>query len=259
MKRLLLACCLLWAPLGVSAETPEEKGLAIAQEVDRRASGFGDMSVDMVMTLKNTQGEESVRLMRLKVLEVTGDGDKSMSIFDEPPDVKGTAMLTYSHATQPDDQWMFLPALKRVKRIASRSKSGPFMGSEFAFEDIASQEVEKFTYRFVKEEEMEGMPCFVVERLPTYEFSGYTRQVTWIDRQEYRMIRIDYYDRKESLLKTQNFRGYQKFLERLWRATQIAMQNHQTGKSTLLQWSNFKFGSGLTDRDFDQESLQRAR
>jgi len=94
------------------------------------------------MTLRNRAGKESLRNVRIKNLEVDGDGDKSLSIFDEPADVKGTTSLTWSHSDKPDDQWLYLPALKRVKRISSKNKSGPFMGSEFAFEDIGSQEVD---------------------------------------------------------------------------------------------------------------------
>ena len=83
------------------------------------------MTADMKMILKNRAGNTSVRTIRTKTLEVSGDGDKSLSIFDEPADVKGTAMLTYSHGLEPDDQWLYLPAIKRVKRISSRNKSGP--------------------------------------------------------------------------------------------------------------------------------------
>ena len=126
-----------------TAETPEEKGLAIAQEDDNRDNGFQDFTASMVMVLKNRQGEESSRNIRNKTLEVENDGDKSLSIFERPRDVKGTALLNFTHKTGTDDQWLFLPALKRVKRISSANKSGSFMGSEFAFEDITSQEVEK--------------------------------------------------------------------------------------------------------------------
>ena len=104
--------------------------------MDRRDNGFKDFKVDMEMILRNRHGQESKRVIRLKTLEDPGDGDKSMSIFDEPRDVKGTAFLSYTHKSGSDDQWLYLPALRRVKRIASDNKSGSFMGSEFAFEDI---------------------------------------------------------------------------------------------------------------------------
>ena len=122
------------------AETPEEKGMAITVEADKRNSGWGDSRVDMEMILRNRQGQESKRELRSRSLEKPDDGDWSMIIFDKPKDVKGTALLTHSHKVDPDDQWLFLPALKRVKRIASNNKSGPFMGSEFAYEDLSSQE-----------------------------------------------------------------------------------------------------------------------
>ncbi|MEM7293322.1 MAG: outer membrane lipoprotein-sorting protein, partial [Pseudomonadota bacterium] len=117
----LTAAFITAAPL--HAETAEEKGLAISVEADRRDTGFGDSSASMQMTLKNRKGDTSVREVRVKTLEVDDDGDKSLSIFDKPADVKGTAFLTYSHSTEPDEQWLYLPALKRVKRISSKNKS----------------------------------------------------------------------------------------------------------------------------------------
>ena len=141
---LSLATVLTVLSASAMAETPEEKGLRIAKEGDVKDTGFGDFTADMLMTLKNRAGKTSRRVIRSKTLEGKGVGDKSLSLFDEPADVKGTAMLTFSHGLKADDQWLYLPALKRVKRINSRNKSGPFMGSEFAFEDLGSQDVEKY-------------------------------------------------------------------------------------------------------------------
>ncbi|MEA2079232.1 MAG: outer membrane lipoprotein-sorting protein, partial [Pseudomonadota bacterium] len=143
---LSILCLLITLPLVAQAETPEEQGLAIAVEADKRDTGFADSRAAMEMILRNKQGDESKRQLRVRTLEIDGDGDKSMSIFDKPADIKGTAFLTFSHQVVPDDQWLYLPALRRVKRIASKNKSGPFMGSEFAYEDISSNEVEKYTY-----------------------------------------------------------------------------------------------------------------
>jgi len=131
------------------AQTAEDRGLEIANAVQAQDDGFVDSVSSMTMTLVNRSGKKSVRRMRSRVLEVQGDGDKSISIFDEPADVKGTASLSHSHPLEADEQWLYLPALKRVKRISSKNKSGPFMGSEFAFEDISSQEVEKYTHKYI--------------------------------------------------------------------------------------------------------------
>jgi len=241
------------------AETPEEKGLAIAMEDDKRDNGFIDYQANMEMILKNRHGEESIRYLRTKNLEVKDDGDKSLVVFDKPRDIKGTALLNFTHKTGIDDQWLYLPALKRVKRISSANKSGSFMGSEFAYEDVTSQEVEKYTYKWIRDETYEGMECFVFERYPAYKNSGYTRQVVWLDKKEYRLLKIDFYDRKNSLLKTQTFCGYHQYMEKYWHPDEMFMQNHQTGKSTLLKWSDYKFKNGFKDRDFNRNSLKRAR
>jgi len=211
------------------------------------------------MTRRNAHGEESERALRNKTLEVEGDGDKTLVIFDQPRDVAGTAFLNYTHRAGQDDQWLYLPALRRVKRISSSNKSGPFMGSEFAYEDISSQEVDKYTYSFVEEGELDGQPAYLVERIPVDEKSGYTRQLVWYDRAEYRLLRIDFYDRKNELMKTLTYHEYNQYLEQFWRSDRMEMVNHQTGKSTTLSWSEYAFRTGLTDRDFDQSALQRIR
>ncbi len=259
MKPLVPLLFLLFSAVDLLAETPEEKGLAIAVETDRRDIGFADTTADLLMILKNKQGQESRREVRVQTLEVPGDGDKSLSTFDTPRDIKGTALLSFSHKVGTDDQWFYLPALKRVKRISSADKSGSFMGSEFAYEDIGSQEVEKYTYRFLRDEVYEGVPCFVVEQRPVDATSGYRRQVVWIDTSEYRIRKVDYYDRKDSLLKTLVFTDYQRYLNQFWRAGGLSMVNHQTGKSTSLQWRNWKFRTGLTEADLNQEALKRTR
>ena len=244
---------------GVQAMSAEEKGLAIAVEMDQRDTGFHDMTADMVMTLRNRKGDESVRYIRIRTLEVEGDGDKSISIFDRPRDIKGTAMLTFSHGLKADDQWLYLPGLKRVKRISSKNKSGSFMGSEFAYEDLSSQEIEKYTYKWLRDEPCGELQCYVIERVPAYKYSGYTRMVSWIDQTEYRAIKVEYFDRKNSKLKTLKLGGYNQYLDKYWRPDEMYMENHQTGKSTRLEWKNYRFKTGLTDKDFNKNALKRIR
>lgn len=241
------------------AEVPGDKGLAIAREADRRDTGWGDERVNLKMILRNRHGEEAVRTVRRRAMEVEGDGDKSLVIFEDPADVDGTALLTYSHKQGDDDQWLYLPALKRVKRIASSNKSGPFVGSEFAYEDLSSQELEQYTYRYLGEEACGDFQCFVVERDPVDEDSGYTRHVAWIDQAEYRVRKVDFYDRKGALLKTLTYEGYSEYLGEYWRAERMHMVNHQTGKSTTLVFSDYAFRNGYGPRDFDRNSLARAR
>lgn len=246
-------------PVHSIAMTAQEKGLAIAEEMHQRDHGWGDQRVSMQMILRNRQGQESERQIRVHSLEVDGDGDKTLTVFDEPRDLKGTAFLSFTHALEPDEQWLYLPAIKRVKRISSANKSGPFMGSEFAYEDLTSQEVAKYSYRWLRDENFEGRESMVIERIPAYEKSGYTRQLVWVDKAIWQVLKVDYYDRKDSLLKTLTVSDYQQFKQRFWRPSSMQMANHQTGKVTLLKWSGYQFLTGLSDADFDRNALKRAR
>lgn len=278
MKRLFILFTLSLLPLVGSASAlkerqlaqailsaknnPAAKGLAIARMADYRDNGWIDSEAKMKMTLKNRHGGTSIRYLRVRSMEVRGDGDKGLSIFDRPRDVKGTAVLTWSHALKPDHQWIYLPALRRVKRISSRNKSGPFMGSEFAYEDIASQELEKYRYRYLRDERYNGKDCYVVERYPAYRYSGYKRMITWIDKKHFNPQKVVYYDRKNYLLKTLEFNDYKSYNvngKNFFRANEMFMQNHQTGKSTTLKWEFYRFKRGFTKRDFDKSTLKRLR
>jgi len=236
-----------------------ERGLEIATQVDAQNEGFVDTTSTMSMTLINRSGKKSQRKMRAHTLEVQGDGDKSMSIFDEPADVKGTASLTYSHSVKADEQWLYLPALKRVKRISSKNKSGPFMGSEFAFEDISSQEVDKYTYNYIGDDELDGIKVFKVEAKPAYKHSGYTRLINWIDQERMVAVKVEYFDRKNAPLKTLLLSEYEQYEGQFWRAGKMEMNNLQTKKSTILTFSDYAFKTGLSSKDFTSNALKRFR
>lgn len=240
--------------------SPEEQGLRLAYEIDRQAyEGYGDVTIEVIMVLADTRGRESVRRLRVKALEGVDDGDKTLTVFDRPRDIKNTALLTFTHKFGSNDQWLFLPALKRVKRISTTNQSGPFMGSEFAFEDFTAQEVEKFTYRYVGEDELEGIATHVLERYPVEENSGYSRQIVWADKEALRILRVDFYDRKAAFLKTLTNSNFTLHLGRYWRPSESVMRNHETGKMTRLTWSGYRFRTGLDAGDFTRSSLSRAR
>ena len=243
----------------IGTQVVADIGLDIAKEVIKRDQGWGDTSSKMTMILKDKYGQSTQRSLRNSSLEGSSEGDKSLVIFDTPGDVRGTAFLSHTKKKQSDDQWLYLPALKRVKRIASSNKAGPFMGSEFSFEDIASQEIEKYTYKYLRDEKYDGVDCFVVQYDPVDRKSGYSVQDTWIDKSRYIVLKIDYYDRKKTLLKTLTFDGYKKYKGKFWRADTFIMVNHQTGKETELKYENWTFGSGLSEKDFNKNTLKRVR
>ncbi len=243
----------------LTAEASKKLGLEISVEAKKRDTGWQDSTSDMRMVLRNKQGQESIREIKSKSLELLDDGDKSLTVFNKPRDIKGTSFLSFSHTVGNDDQWLYLPSLKRVKRISSRNKSGPFMGSEFSFEDLSSFEIEKYQYNYLGEEKIDGLDSFKVEQFPVDENSGYTRRIVWIDKSEYRTLKVQYYDRKNSLLKTLSNKNFKQYLNKFWRADSASMVNHQSGKSTDLKWDNYAFKTGLQDGDFNRNSLKRVR
>lgn len=244
--------------ISVNAKSPEQKGEDIAIKMELANNGYIGEEAEMEMILIDAHGSRVERLMKGNVMEVSGDGDKSISIFLNPKDVKGTKMLTWSHKEADDDQWLYLPSLKRVKRINSSSKSSSFMGSEFSFEDLGSQEREKFHYKLLSEKKVDGMDTWIVERKPKSK-SGYTKQVVTISKKYMNPLRIEYYDRKDELLKVGEFSGYQKFNVKgksLYRSSKIHMKNVQTKKESIFEWKKRKIGVKLKSRDFTKRALK---
>jgi hypothetical protein len=243
----------------VQAQSPELKGKKIVEAALKADEGFVSSEVSLKMILKNKQGQQSERLMSSKTYELIEDGDKSMIVFNSPKDVQGTATLTFTHKEGPDDQWLYLPAIKRVKRISSSNKSGPFMGSEFAYEDLSSDEIEKYNYKFVEESTFNGEKVQVVEQYPVDIKSGYKKRLAFYNpSKNYRLEKIEFFDRKGAPLKTLTYFDYKVYLDKHHRANRFVMVNHQSGKETELYFEDYKFKTGLSENDFNQTALQRA-
>jgi outer membrane lipoprotein-sorting protein len=250
MKNTILTLTLL-AFVGLSAQND---GLEIAKAAEQADLGFKSSSANLEMILKNKNGQTSERSLTIKTLELTEDGDKSLIRFNSPKDVKGTSTLTFTHKVGADDQWLYLPSIKRVKRISSSNKSGPFVGSEFAYEDLSSQEVEKYDHTFI--EEKDGL--LIVEQDPVDPKSGYTRRlVSYNKNKGYRIEKIEFFDRKNALLKTLSYGDYKLYKNKYWRALTLVMVNHQSNKETLLKFDDYNFEIDLNSDDFTQNALKR--
>lgn len=230
--------------------------LEIAQKSDKATDGFESSISKIEMTLINASGQSSVRDLLMKTLEGE-NGDKTISIFLSPADVKGTKVLGWEHVDRDDEQWLYLPALKRVKRIASRNKSGSFMGSEFSYEDIGNQNYQKYTFEGEPEIVMfNGIECYKGARIPRDKNSGYTKQVSWVSTKGFLLQKVEYYDRKKEHLKTATFHDY-KQIDGVWRVGKIEMKNHQNDKSTVLIWKEDKVKAGLSAKNFDKRELKK--
>jgi outer membrane lipoprotein-sorting protein len=255
MRNRLLAIFTLFA-LPVLAQSAADKGRAIADKADSADSGWGDAKASLTMVLASKSGQSAMRQLAFQSLEGK-EGDQSLLRFVAPRDVQDTVLLTHAKSAGPDDQWIYLPALKRTTRISGTTKASPFMGSEFAYEDFVAADVNKFTYSYVRDEPCGALTCAVVERVPTYEGSGYARQTVWIDRQAWRAQKIEYVSKRGLLAKTLTTSGWKHYPGGYWRAQELLMVNHLTGAATTLKWGDFVFKSGLLPQSFNSTSLGR--
>lgn len=246
---------------GVAATTTTEQGFEIAARSDRSDVGFGDSRVELQMILQNAAGQQSTRTLKIATLEKPDEsvGDKSLVLFDTPRDIEGTALLSHARILDPDDQWLYLPALKRVKRISSSNKSGPFVGSEFAFEDFTAIELNKFDYTYIGTEVCGDFVCDVLERQPRYENSGYSKQISWVDQQVFQIRKVEFYDRRGDLLKVLELGDYRQYDNGVWRAHKLRMENVQTRKKTDLIYQDYAFNVGISEKDFVKGRLSRLR
>jgi outer membrane lipoprotein-sorting protein len=261
IKRFLLALTMCCAAFAVDAQTAAQKGKEIAERADSAGAGFGDFVVSGAMTLRTSGGAKSSRKFETKTIELSGSqASRSLLVFDWPGDIRGTALLTHSYDEKQDSQWLYLPSVGRVKKIAGSGRSGSFVGSEFAYEDMVEQDASNFDHVWLRDEGCPGGggQCYVLQRVPTQK-SGYSQQVIWIDKSELRYRSIQYFNRRGQLAKTLTIQNYKKYKGRFWRPGRMSMINHLTGKSTLLDWSGYKFNQGLQKGAFTRDAMTRLR
>ena len=244
--------------------SPEERGQSLYNEAGNQhgplmgygSPGYKDSQSRFTAIITDAQGRENRREVRIKYLETANAGNKRLLVFDKPRDLKRHALLTISHPEKEDEHWAYDPDKQQVKRLLSNNASTPFSGSEFNFEDLSSQDLAKYDYRFEREDRFNDIDCTVVSRYPKDENSAYDRLETWIDAQTFLILKIDYYDRDGELMKTLTASDYQLFADKYWRAKNINIENHQSGKSTQLLWSDYEFDTGLSEKDFSLVSLR---
>ena len=219
-------------------------------------SGYRDELLVCRMILVNAKGDRSERSLEFRTLEGLDAGDKTLLVFKDPPDVRGTTLLTHENRVGDDDQWLYLPALRRARRIASSNRSNSFVGSELSYEDLAPNEVTKHQYRYLREDTVEGVPVWVIESTPRFKESGYSRRELFVRKDNHQMARANFYDRKGQLLKVARWDGWWRVAAKRWRARSLRVQNVQTGKNTILEVLDVKIGNGYSPGDFSARALE---
>ncbi len=231
-------------------------GYDVAKKSDETQRNFKDEKSISTLKLIDASGDVVERNMVSITLERAGKKDLSIIQFLNPADVRGTSLLTHQNPVKDDKQWLYLPELKRLKKISSSNKSGSFMGSEFTYEDISANALDKWSYTLIKEEPMGDVECYMIEKTPKYTNSGYSKVKMWISKDNYLLQRAEFFDRKHTLLKVQTIEGWKK-IGRTWRSDKIVMHNFQTHKQSHLNFTSRTLGTGLKKKDFSKRSVQR--
>jgi outer membrane lipoprotein-sorting protein len=245
-----------------SAGSPEQKGEAIARELDARNAGFKDLGGAVEMSLRDTGGSVATRKFSLKVLERpegANAGDWSLIVFDAPADVKGTAVLSHAKVEGDDEQWLYLPSAKRTKRVSTSNRTGSFAGSEFSFEDLTASETRKYAWKLAGTEACGADQCFVLEATPKDRGSAYSKRVLRVETNEMKILSTELFDRGGAKIKTLTYDGYKKLSNKFWRAQTWTMKNASSGKSTELRFTSMSLGNGFSSSDFSSGKLEAAR
>jgi len=222
-------------------------------------SGWGDMSATLDMEIKDDKGNVTQRQIRFSSLEVTDGGDLSLSVFVAPKDLKDTALLTRAQFDGPDLQWLYMPRIKRIKKVSMLNMGSPFMGSEFSYEDMAPFEQEKYAIHYLDRCQLQQGECFLIELQPLSEHSGYARMVSYVSAQFFQALKIEYYDQDNQLLKTLFLEDYRQYQNKFWRPSALRMVNARTQRETVINWRDYKFDNGLTEKDFSKQVLRRIK
>ena len=255
MKKLTLMLLVLLV-MGTVLFAQEITGLQVIENVYSRPTG-NDQTADLTMTLENSRGDQRVRIIKQFVKDF-GEMEKKIMFFVSPADVHNTAFMNWSYSAdgKNDDQWIYLPALKRVKRISSDSKSDYFMGSDFTYDDLGDRQPNADSHTILREEELDGEMCFVVESIPNEEEYMYSKTISWVVKDKWIGKKKEFYDEDEDLLKILTVKEVENIKDYLV-ITISEMHNVQKDHTTKMELKNVKVNTGISDNKFTERMMKR--
>ncbi len=231
-------------------------GLDIMMTVYNRSTG-DDMTANLSMILENSRGDQRIREIK-QFIKDFGDTEKKIMFFIAPADIKNTTFMnwSYDNVNKSDDQWIYLPALKKIKRISSDSKSDYFMGSDFTYDDLGDRHPAQDTHTILKEEMIDGVSCYVVESIPNDKDYMYSRTVTWVIKDKWIGLKKEFYDEDDEYFKQLTLNDYKEF-DGIIVITSVIMKNEQENHQTEMKLSNVRINSGISDSQFTERMMKR--
>ncbi|MCX7023800.1 MAG: outer membrane lipoprotein-sorting protein [Spirochaetes bacterium] len=250
---IILATLALFAAASAVAEPT---GAEIMLAVYVRPQG-NDMSGVLTMTLVDARGKERVRSLK-QISGSYGSVDKKLMTFQSPADVRGTSFMNWSYAEtgKGDDQWIYLPALKRVKRISSEGRSDYFMGSDFTYDDLGDRQPSEDIHKLTGSETVDGEACWVVESVPKDPKDIYSRTVTWVSKAKNLGLKREYFDRRGALLKTLRISSSES-VAGVWVIMKAEMHDVQKDHRTRMEFSDVRINAGIAEGEFSERAMTR--
>jgi outer membrane lipoprotein-sorting protein len=212
----------------------------------------------MVITAKN--GSTTERVIDQYSKDGANGFARTVIVFQSPATVKGTRFLTIDNASGKSDQWIFLPALGKVRRIASSESGGSFMGTDFSYDDMSlmDREVEEDTHTVLREETLAGALCYVIESVPKDSDFPYSKTVTWIDKANYRVYKSELYNKRGAIEKVMEMSGYRDIQGRDT-STQTKVSTVAAGTSTTIYSEIVKYDDPIPEGVFTTAYLETGR
>ncbi|NQT62458.1 MAG: outer membrane lipoprotein-sorting protein [Candidatus Marinimicrobia bacterium] len=240
--------------LGGTLFAQHPSGLEITQKVYNRPVSK-TMEAKLSMTLENSRGDQRVREINQFTKEF-GTVEKKLMVFLKPNDVKNTTFMNWSFEDGSEDQWIYLPALKKIKRISSDSDSDYFMGSDFTYDDLGDRHPKEDTHTLLGEEIIDGHDCYIVESIPVDEEYMYSKTVTWIIKNKWIGYKKEFYDEDEDLLKRLSLVQYDEY-DSVIVLTEVKMNNIQTDHSTIMKLTEVEVNKAIADNMFTERMMKR--
>lgn len=228
-------------------------GQQIMEKVYYNPTG-DDTQGELTMTLINNRGEQRVRNL-FQFIKNDDKVEKKIMFFLSPADVRNTSFMNWSYTDgRADDQWIYLPALRRVRRISSDSKGDYFMGSDFTYDDLGDRHPNLDTHKILREETIDGKACYVVESVPKDANYMYSKTITWVMKDNFLGLKREFYDDRGRLLKTLSLKNYER-ISGFWTILEVEMQNVQRNHRTNMKFTNVKKNQGIPDSKFSERSM----
>jgi uncharacterized protein len=226
------------------------------------ATKVASLRVETTMVLINDRGQRRERANTgIVKLQPNGVDSKLVVKFSTPPDIKGTGVLQIEHSDSADDLWVYLPALRKSRRLVANNKKDSFAGSDFSYGDITLPKVDQYRHALLRSEKIDGHDCYVVESVPATDAvkanSGYSKKITWVRTDNFVESKVEYYDLPGRLLKTQ-LAGRHQLVEPdkgRWFVMYREMTNHQTGHRTAITASKVE-AVAIPDDSFTTRYLE---